>query len=302
MILALTSALGLGIGTTLLLSGVRWIRRPSLVARLHPYSLHRGEPRRTSAGVLSVGSLKDVVGPLATDLGARLARLAGVDEAVSRRLDRVHADTDPTAFRLGQLGWSAVAAAAAAAGAVLTGISPGVGLISAAGGAALGFLLVEHRLGARSATWQDRVVHELPVVAEQLGMLLSSGYSLGGALNRLARRGTGAIGTDLGDVTAQIRHGVAEATALVDWAERVDVDGVRRLVAVLALDREAGDLGRLVSEEARALRADVQRTSVETIERRAQQVWIPVTVATLVPGVLFMAVPFVHALRSFAGT
>jgi hypothetical protein len=31
-------------------------------------------------------------------------------------------------------------------------------------------------------------------------------------------------------------------------------------------------------------------------------VWIPVTVAALVPGVLFLAVPFVDALRLFGGS
>jgi hypothetical protein len=31
-------------------------------------------------------------------------------------------------------------------------------------------------------------------------------------------------------------------------------------------------------------------------------VWIPVTVATLVPGVLFLAVPFVAALQLFTGS
>ena len=34
--------------------------------------------------------------------------------------------------------------------------------------------------------------------------------------------------------------------------------------------------------------------------RRAQLVWIPVTIATLVPGVLFMAIPFIAAMRNFA--
>ena len=74
------------------------------------------------------------------------------------------------------------------------------------------------------------------------------------------------------------------------------------LVAVLALNREAGDLGRLVSEEARAIRRDAQRQLTETMERREQQVWVPVTVATLVPGVVFLSIPFIEALRLFSGS
>ena len=59
--------------------------------------------------------------------------------------------------------------------------------------------------------------------------------------------------------------------------------------------------GPLLAEEARSVRRDAQRELVEVIERRAQMVWIPVTVAALVPGVIFMAVPFVQALSLFSG-
>ena len=79
-----------------------------------------------------------------------------------------------------------------------------------------------------------------------------------------------------------------------------DVDALRRLVGVLAFNRQAGDLGRLIGDEARAIRRDVHRELIETIERRGQQVWVPVTVAALVPGVIFLAVPFIEALRLFS--
>ena len=87
--------------------------------------------------------------------------------------------------------------------------------------------------------------------------------------------------------------------ALREWARLADVDALTRLVNVLALHREGGDLGRLISEEARTIRSEVHRELIESIERRGQQVWIPVTVATLVPGVLFMVVPFIEAMRLF---
>jgi pilus assembly protein TadC len=143
---------------------------------------------------------------------------------------------------------------------------------------------------------------ELPVVSEQLAMLLSSGYSLGAALNRLAARGTGNTARDLARVCGRIRQGLSEIDALREWAEVADVDALDRLIPVLALNREASDLGRLLSEEARAIRRDVQRELVETAERRGQQVWIPVTVAALVPGVIFICIPFIEALKLFSGS
>jgi hypothetical protein len=48
------------------------------------------------------------------------------------------------------------------------------------------------------------------------------------------------------------------------------------------------------------MRHEAQRRLLADIDRKGQQVWIPVTVAALVPGVVFLAVPFVDALRMYA--
>ena len=92
---------------------------------------------------------------------------------------------------------------------------------------------------------------------------------------------------------------MGEADALREWAATAAVPQLDRLVSVLALNRDTSDLARLVAAEARSLRRDVHRELLEVVERRNQSVWIPVTVATLVPGVLFLAIPFIEALRLF---
>jgi tight adherence protein C len=163
----------------------------------------------------------------------------------------------------------------------------------------LAFLLLEQQVSAASDRWKRSVHLELPVVAEQIAMLLGSGYSLVAALDRVARRGQGSIARDLQRVLTRIRQGLAEEEALAEWAELADVSSVDRFVAVLSLNREASDLGRLIAEEARTIRKDVQRELVERLEKRGQQVWIPVTVATLLPGVVFIAIPFTTALSDF---
>ena len=163
----------------------------------------------------------------------------------------------------------------------------------------LTFLVIEQQLANAVGAVAARVFLELPVLAEQLGMLLSAGYSLGAALNRLAARGKGNCGRDLARVCGRIRQGLSEVDALREWARIAASRRARRLVSILVLNREAGDLGRLISEEARSIRRDVHRELIETVERRGQQVWIPVTVATLVPGVIFLAIPFIEAMRLF---
>jgi tight adherence protein C len=231
-----------------------------------------------------------------------VARLVGVTEALAVRLERIGSPLDVTAFRVRQLGWAAVGLVLGTVLAVATQQSGAVALLLIVTGPLIGFLVVEQRLAAESQAWQRRIFLELPVVAEQLGMLLSAGYSLGAGLGRLAARGKGACGRDLQRVVGRIRQGLSETEALREWATVADVDALHRLVGVLALNRQSGDLGRLIGEEARAIRRDVHRELIETIERRGQQVWIPVTVAALVPGVIFLAVPFIDALSLFANS
>jgi tight adherence protein C len=120
------------------------------------------------------------------------------------------------------------------------------------------------------------------------------------ALRRLAERGEGASAEDLAAVTRQIAQGVGEHDALRAWADLSGEPGVSRLVGVLTLDHQATDLDRLVEQEADAIRTEVHRRLLDDLERRGQQVWVPVTVATLLPGSLLLLVPFLDALRLFA--
>jgi tight adherence protein C len=285
-------------GATLLLSEWRRFSRPSLADRLAPYAPGREVgPRRH--GVLSVDSFTDVLGPLARGAGDRVARLFGVSEALDVRLRRTHSPLDVTSFRLRQLAW---ASAALGVGIVVValGLPLPLALLVVLAAPLFAFLVIEQRLSTASARWQQTLSRELPVVSEQLAMLLNAGFSLGAALNRLSGRGHGCVVTDLGFVANRIRQGVGETQALREWSEVAAVDALDRLVGVLALNAESSDLGRLVSTEARQARRDLQRKSAELIERRSQQVWIPVTVATLVPGVILLAVPFLAALRMFS--
>jgi Flp pilus assembly protein TadB len=286
-------------GSTLVLSQLRWFSRARLSDRLRPYAFGISSGRGR-AGLLSMESFRDAVGPLAEVVGERVARLMGISEDLTVRLARIHSTLDPAAFRLRQIG--AALAGFAGGGLAAIALHPPlpVALLFLLGAPVLGFLVVEQRLAAASRAWQRRLFLELPVVTEQLATLLSAGYSLTSAVSRVATRGHGACARDLARVVARIRQGLTETEALSEWAELARVPAVDRLLPVLALNREASDLGRLLSGEARAIRRDVQRQLTETVERREQQVWIPVTVATLLPGVVFLAVPFIAALQVFA--
>lgn len=299
MRLVILASLLLWVGGALLLSEVRWFARRPLAERLRPYTAG-GFSAPPRSGLLSAETFRDVIAPLSSEVGSRLSRLFGVEEDLATRLERVHSPLDATAYRVRQVGWSVAAFGAGALGGAVLRLPVPVGVLCIVGAPLLTFLVLEQRVAQQSGEWQRRIFLELPVVSEQIGMLLSAGYSLGAALNRTAVRSHGACGRDLARVCGRMRQGLTEVEALREWAMLADVDALDRLVHVFALNREAGDLGKLISDEARSIRRDVQRELIERIEKRGQQVWIPVTVATLVPGVIFLAVPFIEAMRLFS--
>lgn len=299
--LLVLSGLVLWVGATLLLSTTRWFARRPLTERLRPYT-PGGLAPGGGGGLLSLESFRDVVGPVSRNVGEQVARLFGVSEDLGIRLARIHSPLDVTAFRVRQLGWVVAAFGLGAVVALALGVPVPIGVLLTLGAPLLAFLLLEQQISSASKRWQRHLFLELPVVSEQIGLLLSAGYSLSGALARVAARSNGAVARDLRRVISRVRQGLSETDALREWAALAQVDAVDRLVHVLALNREASDLGRLISEEARAIRRDVHRELIERIERRGQQVWIPVTVATLLPGVIFLAVPFTQALSLFSGS
>ena len=292
--LAIVFGLLAGIGATLLLSQLRYFRQISLTDRIQPFS-----GARSIASVSA--SIVDILMPSISTAGERIASLLGVNDDLATRLTRAGLGIDTQSFRMRQIG---AAGAGLAIGIIaLVVIRPPLLLLPlfVLTPPLLGFLLLEQSVVTKAQSRQRRIFVELPVMSEQLAMLLSAGYSVGAALARIAERNTGSTGRDLKRVCDRIRHGLTTSQALNEWAAEVSVPELNRLVKVLSLSSETSDLGSLVSAEAKAIRRESQRRLNETMEKRGQQVWVPVTVATLVPGVIFLIIPFLQALNLFSG-
>ena len=295
--LSALSIIALLVGLVLVLSEFRWFQRHRLTDRLRDYSpVALARPKHSPFDVESFG---EVLSPLAVTVGTAAARVFGVNEDLETRLRRIHSPLTMSEFRTRQVGVSTAAGMAGALMAYAAGAPPTLALLLVVGAAMLAFLVLEQQLAGASEKRQRTLFLELPVVAEQLGMLLSAGYSLGAAIQRLANRGNGVIASDLRIVVTRIQQGLSDEQALHEWSTLANVAALDRLTSILSLNRKTVDLGRLVHDEAQAIRREAHRELLATIERRDQQVWIPVTVATLLPGVMFIAVPFIEALKLF---
>jgi Flp pilus assembly protein TadB len=283
-------------GTYLTLASIRWFRRVPLSARLAAH-VPRSETLADRSHFQGGGG----VGGGGVTWVSGLTRLLGARPDLAARLEAAGRAPDVGGYRL-RLTFRAVCFLAAAVGAVVAASPPApVAVLVLAGMPALSVLLQEQHLDRDRERRAERIDAEMPVVAEQLGVLLSAGLSVRAALHRLASRGQGEVAADLQHVVRAIRAGSSENEALAAWSAASRLESVERVTAVLALHREAADLGELIATEAQSIRAASQRRLVATIERRAQLVWVPVTVATLVPGLILVGVPFVGAVGRVVG-
>ena len=284
-------------GLSLLLSRAPWFRQPSLAARLRPHTPGLTDRRPRVLGARSFG---DALGPAAEHLGSLAARAVGISEDVGRRLERLHCETSPMQFRVDQLRHAALALLGASAACALFAPPPAAVVLSVVVVPLLSLVIDEQRLSSASLRWKRDLVIELPIVEEQLAMLLDAGWSLGGALGHVSERTLGPTSRDIDRVLRSVRRGNSYREALTQWKAIADVASVDRLTSILVLADQGADLGRLVADEAQFGREERHRELLAAVERKGQQVWIPVTVAALVPGCMLLALPFVRALSFFS--
>ncbi len=121
------------IGSTLILSRVRWFRSPALVDRLRPYS-PGGLAEPSAGGFLSGSSIREVVTPMLGQMGERVARTLGVNDDIGVRLRRAGSAVDANGFRVQQGAVALAAFGTVASIAWFVSLSPAfalVGLVTA---------------------------------------------------------------------------------------------------------------------------------------------------------------------------
>ncbi|MEX2533318.1 MAG: type II secretion system F family protein [Nitriliruptoraceae bacterium] len=268
-----------------------------------PMTLRRRLAPFVSAGLTPTERLAST-GTLNMWLAFSLRRLVmriGSETVLNARLERAGIPVTAVAFRTTQavVGFAALVVAAVVTvvvtlpAAVVFGLLAGLPLVAVWGCEQVLAVLLRQRT--------DLVVRELPLVIEQLAEVMKNGVGVAEACAQVAVHTHSVVAGDLGRIAREIAHGVRDEVALQAFADRHDIEAIHRIVAVLDAHRHAADLGGLLAEQVRELRLSAHRELLALMQQREQQVWIPVTVATLVPGVLLLGVPFVYTLGVVLG-
>lgn len=292
---------GLGIWVVVLRIAAR---RPRLDDRLAPYLRIRPD----TSGLLRPApvrspfpTLERLVTPVMHDAVRMAERLGSPRADVQRRLARAGRPEDVDQFRAEQVVWAALGTAVGLGLALLTtvrGAHPVAGLALVAALMLAGLIGRDQLLSAQVRGREQRVLAELPTVAELIALAVGAGEGPLNALERVARTTRGDLADEIRRVVADAHAGTPVTLALERMADRTGVVALARFAEAVAV---AIDRGTPLSDVLRAQAADVREASrtalMETGGRKEVLMMVPVVFLILPVTVVFAIFPGLAALR-----
>lgn len=158
--------------------------------------------------------------------------------------------------------------------------------------------LIEKRL----ATWRRKariakLDSSLVALLSQIHLQLLNGRSLHAALSGAK----GVLNKDVSLLQVLARSGMDLDMAVGYWIEDFDTNTKKRVGDLLLTRASTSETISLTLGLIQQLKNEQRFALIASIERRNQLVWIPVTIAVLVPGMIFIAIPLEATLRSLLG-
>jgi tight adherence protein C len=293
------AGLGVALGLLIVLARLR-SRAVTLDERLAPYLRPRDatstllrEVSRTSAVVRLLGL---------HDVGARLERFGSPREETRRRLDRAGSAESVDHFRARQIVWTVAGLAAGLGLALLlaatrgAAVVPLLALVAIAG--AGGYVACDQALTTRVRRREERLLAELPTIAELLSLAVAAGESPPAALERVASTARGELAGEIRRMVAEVRAGAPVTTALTALADRSGLPPLSRFAegVVVALERGT-PLADVLRSQAHDVREAGRRSLLEAGGRKEILMMVPVVFLVLPVTVVFAVFPSLATLR-----
>lgn len=304
---------GVGTGVALgLLTGLglamisNWVvsRRASLAQRVAPHirSGSDDEVRAQTATVTPFPTIERLIAPVLRDVSKALERWGSPTEVLRERLTRSGSHLSVEQFRNQQVLW---AIAALVVGLVLAGLlaatrgsSPVALAILVLLIAVLGAMGRDLHLVREIRKREERMISELPTVAELLALAVSAGEGALGALERVSRTTHGAVADELRATLATVRTGTPLPTALHQLGSRTGLPALRRFADGIAIAIERGTpLAEVLRAQAADVRAEGRRALMEEGGKREIAMLVPVVFLILPVAVVFAVFPGLAAIQ-----
>lgn len=301
---ALIGLLG-GAGALLVVARLR-ARRVRLDDRLAPYL----RPTRTESALIApappvrgpLPALERLAAPLLIDAQRLVARLGSPSADVQRQLERAGRSETVEEYRAGQVVAGALGLAATLTVALAVAASRPVSVpalvVLVAVGAVVGVLLRDWSLTRDVRRREQRIVAELPTVAELLALAVAAGEGPLGALERVVATAHGALATELARTLAEVRSGLSLVAALDGLAARTGVPPLARFAEGVAVAVERGTpLADVLRAQAQDVREHGRRELMESGGRKEVAMMVPVVFLILPVTVVFAVFPSLLVMR-----
>ncbi|WP_129787014.1 type II secretion system F family protein [Promicromonospora panici] len=291
--------LGVALGLLIVLARLR-ARAVTLDERLAPYLRARDatstllrEASPASAAVRLLGLY---------DVGTRLERFGSPRAEIRRRLDRACSAETVDHFRARQIVWTVAGLAAGLGLALLlaatrgAAVVPLLALVVVAG--ACGYVACDQALTLRVRRREERLLAELPTIAELLALAVAAGESPPAALERVATTARGELATEIRRMVAEVRAGAPVTTALTALADRSGLPPLSRFGEGIVVALERGTpLADVLRAQAHDVREAGRRALLEAGGRKEILMMVPVVFLVLPVTVVFAVFPSLATLR-----
>jgi tight adherence protein C len=223
-----------------------------LRARLDPYTVVARSKLGAQVSVLSLAqapaaeggsAVAQILGPMVSSLGRRLAALAGTrdDESLARLLSQAGAETTtPASFRRQQLFLTGGGALLGIAAASANGANAFGAVVLGSCGLTCGLLVKRSELNRRIARRREQLRAELYSVCESLAIAARANPNLQSIVEEAAAQGRGEVAAELRRVLAAIRSGTSAEAAFRAQAEATVEPAAARLYRSLATAATSG--------------------------------------------------------------
>jgi tight adherence protein C len=175
-------------------------------------------------------------------------------------------------------------------------VVPLVALVVVAG--ACGYAACDQALTMRVRRREERLLAELPTIAELLALAVAAGESPPAALERVASTARGELAGEIRRMVAEVRAGAPVTTALTALADRSGLPPLSRFAegVVVALERGT-PLADVLRNQAHDVREAGRRALLEAGGRKEILMMVPVVFLVLPVTVVFAVFPSLATLR-----
>jgi tight adherence protein C len=280
-------------------------RRITLHDRLAPY-LRVQQPTsallRDPAPRAPFPTLARLLAPVMADAVRVVERLGSPTADVRRRIARAGREETVEQMRAAQVLWGVLGVLAGLVLALVLSSagrsSPvALGLLVLVCGVA-GVLARDHLLTRQVRQREDRLLAELPTVAELLALSVVAGEGPVGALERVVRSTRGALAEELARTLADARAGTPLTQALERLADRTGLPPLTRFAEGVAVAVERGTpLADVLRAQAQDVRESGRRALMEQGGRKEVLMMVPVVFLILPVTVAFAVFPSIAVLQ-----